>query len=83
MGTVNFPLQLAPTTLNQSILPNWGFSIFSINLGTSSDPKLETDILDAVGSYGKQLGHIAEAVELVVKHLKLLDAGALRKVCTT
>jgi hypothetical protein len=77
VDNVFLPLQLAPTTLNQPILPNWGFSLFSVNLGASSNPANEYEVLQNVGSYGKQLGHLAEALELVIKQLNLLDAKDL------
>jgi hypothetical protein len=75
--TVFMPLQLAPSTLNQSILPNWSFNLFSVNLGATSNADVEQDALQNVGSYGKQIGHLAEALEVVVKRLKLLEAADL------
>ena len=68
------PLQLAPTALTQPILPNWSFNLFSVNLGASSNAQVEQDVLQNVGSYGKQIGHLAEALEVVIKRLELLDA---------
>ena len=63
--------------VNQSILPwSWAFdmsksqySLFSINLGRSSAPEVESQVLTEVGSYGRQLGRIGEALEVLVKHL--------------
>jgi hypothetical protein len=77
MEEVLLPLQLAPSNLNQSILPNWSFNLFSVNLGASSDSTVEHEVLQKVGSYGKQMGHLAEALEVVIKRLKLLDAKDL------
>lgn len=77
METVFAPLQLAPTTLTQPILPNWSFNLFSVNLGASSNAAMEQAVLQNVGSYGKQIGHLAEALEVVVKRLRLLDAPDL------
>lgn len=71
MGNISRPL--VPSSLNQSILPNWGFSFFNINLGASSKPEVEYEVLDNVGSYGKQIGHLSEALEVVIKQLNLLD----------
>jgi hypothetical protein len=71
--TVYMPLQLAPTSLVQPILPNWSFHLFNVNLGASSNPEVERDALEKVGSYGKQIGHLAEALELVIDKLKLLE----------
>ena len=63
MGNVYLPLQLAPNNLNQPILPNWSFSLFNVNLGASSNAAIEQESLQSVGSYGKQIGHLAEALE--------------------
>jgi hypothetical protein len=71
------PLQLAPSTLTQPILPNWSFSLFSVNLGATSNAAVEQEVIQDVGSYGKQIGHLAEALEVVIKRLKLLDAANL------
>ncbi|MGP9810584.1 hypothetical protein ACTZWT_03620 [Rhodopseudomonas sp. NSM] len=43
------------------------FSLFNINLGRSSAPQTEARILDEVGSYGRQIGRISEALEVLVK----------------
>lgn len=77
MDTVNIPLQLAPASLYQPILPGWQVSLFSINLGASSDAQMEQAAIQQVGSYGKQIGHLGEALEAVIKHLKLLDSKSL------
>jgi hypothetical protein len=63
--------------VNQSILPvNFAFdwskspvSFLSVNVGRSSAPEVESEILDEVGSYGRQLGRIGEALEVLVNHL--------------
>src|SRR4051794_8258237 len=55
----------------QNILPwNWfnnftgnRFSWFTVNLGRSSAPEVEAEILEEVGSYGRQLGRIGEVLE--------------------
>jgi hypothetical protein len=61
----------------QNILPwNWianfagsRFSWFTVNLGRSSAPEVEADILENVGSYGRQLGRISEVLEVLVDRL--------------
>lgn len=73
MNNVSIPVQLAPNNLSQSILPNWGFSFFNINLGASSNPDIEQQVLEEVGSYGKQIGRLAEALEVVINKLDILD----------
>ena len=64
---------LRPITneLNQDINPwTWftklvggQFGLININLGKSTDPVLEQQILDDVGSYGRQLGQMGDALE--------------------
>jgi hypothetical protein len=70
--------------VTQAINPwNWIFSprggqfgIVNINVGQSADPGLEEEILDEVGSYGRQIGRIGEALEVLLAHVNLraLDA---------
>lgn len=74
MPDVTLPLQLAPENLSQSILPGWQFSLFSVNLGQSTDATIEKAAIQKVGSYGKQIGHLAEAVEVIIDHFKLLES---------
>lgn len=77
MESVFMPLQLAPSTLTQPILPGWSFNLFSVNLGATSNAAVEQEAMQNVGSYGKQIGHLAEALEVVIKRLKLLEAADL------
>jgi hypothetical protein len=77
--SVYMPLQLAPSHLTQPILPNWSFNLFNVNLGASSNPRVEQEALDKVGSYGRQIGHVAEALELVIRKLKLLESKDLSR----
>jgi hypothetical protein len=44
------------------------FGLFNINLGTSSDAKIEAQVLSDVASYGKQLGRIGDALIVLLKH---------------
>jgi len=74
---VYMPLQLAPSSLTQPILPNWSFNLFSVNLGATSNAKIEQQALEQVGSYGKQIGHLAEALEVVIQKLQLLESKEL------
>jgi hypothetical protein len=62
--------------VSQIISPwtNW-FSAFgsqvgliNINLGQSSAPEVEREILEDVGSYGRQLGRIGDALAVLMKH---------------
>jgi hypothetical protein len=45
------------------------FGLVNINVGQSADPGLEQQILDEVGSYGRQLGRMGEALAVLLKHL--------------
>jgi hypothetical protein len=58
----------APNTLVQPILPGWSLNINSNN---SSSPQTEADVL-ARHSYGRQIGRMADALEVLVveKHGK-------------
>jgi hypothetical protein len=58
-------------------LPNWSFNLFSVNLVASSNAAVEQEALEKVGSYGRQIGHLAEALELIVGRLKLLESKDL------
>jgi hypothetical protein len=51
---------LAPTNLNQPILPD--FALQHITVNYKGDPGIEKDVAANVASYGKQLGIITEAV---------------------
>ena len=66
-------------SLTQAINPwNWflnvqgcpQFGLININLGKSSDPALEQTILAEVGTYGRQLGRLGEALEVLLSHVK-------------
>ncbi len=71
------PLQLAPSSLTQPVLSNWSFNLFSVNLGATSNAKVEQQVIEQVGSYGKQIGHLTEALEVVINRLHLLDSKEL------
>lgn len=60
---------IAPWTGFFSNLGN-NFSLFSLNLGRSSNPDVEQEILSEVASYGKQLGRICDALDVLVAHFK-------------
>ena len=65
----------APHTLDQTINPwTWMASstgnqigLINIDLGLSRAPAVEAEILARVGSYGRQIGRIGEAVEVLLK----------------
>jgi hypothetical protein len=47
------------------------FGLININLGKSSDPDLEQSVLDEVGSYGRQIGQISDALDVLLRHIPL------------
>jgi hypothetical protein len=69
-----FRVALAPDKLWQSINPwsfyNQGaqFGLINISLGQTKHPEIERNVLDEVGSYGRQLGRIGDALEVLVRH---------------
>jgi hypothetical protein len=74
-----FQVSLAPQQLWQAINP-WTFNlngsqlgVVNIDLGQTPDPQAERAILQEVGSYGRQLGHIGDVIEVILDHLKLKD----------
>jgi hypothetical protein len=70
-------VSLAPNQLSQVINPwSWSmgdFSLFTVNLGQSAAPAVETRVLDEVGSYGRQLGRIGDAFRVIMSRTDLKD----------
>ena len=44
------------------------FGLININLGQSSEPKVEAEVLSDVATYGKQLGRIEDALIVLLAH---------------
>ena len=44
------------------------FGLVNINLGQSSEPEVEQEVLTDVGTYGKQLGRIGDALIVLLAH---------------
>jgi len=77
--TKSFQFSLAPDQLWQAINP-WSFynqgaqlGFVNINLGQTPHPEIEQKLLDEVGSYGRQLGRIGDALEVLIDHVRLDD----------
>jgi hypothetical protein len=76
MPDVRLPLS---GNVTQSILPwTWMFNpiggqygFVNINVGASADPAAEQQILEDVGSYGRQLGRIGDALRVLLAHVRL------------
>lgn len=47
------------------------FGLINVNLGKSSDPELEAEILEEVGTYGRQIGQLGDAIRVLLDHVKL------------
>jgi len=47
----------------------WSGNTISVNLGESGSPEAEAEILRRVGSYGRQLGKITDAMIVLLDHL--------------
>lgn len=77
--TQPFQFQLAPDQLWQAINPwNWTidggqFGLVNICLGETKHPEVERAVLDEVGSYGRQLGHLGDALEVLIDHFEARD----------
>ncbi|WP_407187059.1 hypothetical protein [Bradyrhizobium centrosematis] len=67
----------------QSIYPSFfsptggQFGLVNITVGQSSAPDVEKDVLSDVGSYGKQIGRVADALLAVIEHLEANHGGVL------
>lgn len=48
----------------------FGLINLSIDLGPSTNPEVEKDIISGVASYGKQLGRVEDALRLVIETLE-------------
>jgi hypothetical protein len=73
MPTFKLPLSgdvvqsISPWTAFMSPIGNQ-FGLVNITIGQSSDPSVEADVLSDVGSYGKQLGRIGDALAVLLAH---------------
>lgn len=73
MATFKLPLSgnVAQSIWTAFLSPfNNQIGLININLGRSSAPEVENDVLTEVGSYGKQLGRVGDALTVLVKHFR-------------
>jgi hypothetical protein len=61
---------ISPWTALFSPLGNQ-LGVININLGQSSDPDVEQEVLSDVGTYGKQLGRIGDALIVLLRDFHL------------
>ncbi|HXX04264.1 MAG TPA: hypothetical protein VEJ37_08000 [Xanthobacteraceae bacterium] len=57
-----------------SFMTGGQFGLVNINMGQSSAPEVEADVLSDVASYGKQLGRIGDALLVLLAHIHPKDA---------
>ena len=60
-------MALAPRTLTQPINPGWTFGNVIVNEQNSTAPDTEQEIVRR-HSYGRQIGRMMDAVELLIEH---------------
>jgi hypothetical protein len=60
---------IAPLTLMLNPIASQ-IGLMNINLGTSSDSAIESQVLSDVASYGKQLGRIEDVLIVLLKHFR-------------
>lgn len=77
-----FSYSIAPEKLWQAINP-WTFyqqgaqiGLINIDLGSTPAPETEQKILDDVGSYGRQIGRIGDALEVLLRHVPMENISA-------
>ena len=74
MPTFKMPLSgdvvqsISPWTALFSPIGNQ-LGVININLGQSSDPEVEQEVLSDVGTYGKQIGQISDALLVLIERL--------------
>jgi heterodisulfide reductase subunit C len=80
-----FQVSLAPQQLWQAINP-WTFNqdgaqigLVNIDLGQTPNPQAERAILNEVGSYGRQIGRIGDALEVILNHVVLDNLSPTEK----
>jgi hypothetical protein len=80
-----FQVSLAPQQLWQAINP-WTFNqdgaqigLVNIDLGQTPNPQAERAILNEVGSYGRQIGRIGDALEVILNHVNLDNLSPTEK----
>jgi hypothetical protein len=57
-----------------SFMTGGQFGLVNINMGQSSAPDVEADVLSDVASYGKQIGRISDALLILLAHFHAKDA---------
>jgi hypothetical protein len=80
-STLNYPLSGAVSQLFE-FMNSWfrtignQFGLVNITVGSTANPEAEKEILEDVGTYGRQLGRLGDALRVVIDHLE--QAGQLK-----
>jgi hypothetical protein len=67
-GPGSSSISFAPERLSQPINPGWTFGNVTINSANSSAPEVEQAVVSRY-SYGKQIGRMADALQVLIKAL--------------
>lgn len=84
-----FSVALAPERLWQAINPlswtqNGGqIGLVNITLGQTARPDIERTVLSEVGSYGRQIGRIGDALEVLIRHFDTKDLDVAERDALT
>jgi hypothetical protein len=73
VSTFNLPLS-GSVPIMQAFAPLWT-NAYTINLGTSAQPDVEKDVLTEVGSYGRQMGRLCDALLLLLQRVEINEEG--------
>src|SRR5258708_24936419 len=52
------------------LMPDFKLPLINVNLGNSSNPAVEEQVISDVASYGKQLGRIEDALIVLLTHFR-------------
>lgn len=80
-STLNYPLSGAVNQLFD-FMNSWfrtignQFGLVNITVGSTANPEAEKEILEDVGTYGRQLGRVGDALRVLIDHLQ--EAGQLK-----
>ncbi|MEM1378003.1 MAG: hypothetical protein AAGG69_11515 [Pseudomonadota bacterium] len=54
-----------------NFLRDANFAAINVNMGQTGNSDVEQYVLDNIGSYGRQLGRIGEALNVLIEHFEL------------
>lgn len=84
--TINMPSPFSgPVTQAFDFMNSWfravgsQFGLVNITVGSSADPEVEKEILEEVGTYGRQLGRVGDVLRVLVERADLEDLPEAQK----